>query len=302
VGRVRSGLASSLLLSAWALTAAVTNNGVAVARDAHDIAPNTAPAELAGHIEASSFWSTALGRTMPYRLYLPPGYADGTQRYSSLYLLHGMGGSDREWQDLGIASAADRLIATGQIAPLIIVMPEGQQSYWVDHASGGEQWGRYTAVDLVSEIDATYRTVAHKRSRAIGGLSMGAQGALQLALNHPDEFGAVGAHSLVLRRFGSAPTYFGSAAEFATRDPMQIVRTRGAGSCGFALWIDIGQSDPWTSLARQFDSELTDLGVRHEWHVWQGDHSGSYWSAHLDDYLRFYDGALSSRAARTTLS
>ena len=161
---------------------------------------------------------------MPYRVYLPPGYAEGTRHYASLYLLHGMGGSDREWQDLGIASASDRLIAAGQIAPLIIVVPEGAGSYWVDQASGGEQWGHYTAVDLVNEIDATYRTIARTRSRAIGGLSMGAHGA------------------------------------------------------------------------------LTDLGVRHEWHLWAGDHSGTYWSAHLDDYLRFYNASLSSRAARSTLS
>src|SRR5258705_8326418 len=291
------------LLLASALSSSVTTLSIALAHDAAgDVAPIAEPAGSAGHVEARSLWSAALERPMPYRVSLPPGYADGTRHYASLYLLHGMGGSDREWQDLGIASAADRLIATGQIAPLIIVMPEGGRSYWVDHASGGEQWGRYTAVDLVSEIDATYRTITQKRSRAIGGLSMGAQGALQLALNYPGEFGAVGAHSLVLRRFGSAPTYFGNAAEFATRDPMQIVRTRGAGSCGFALWIDIGQSDPWTSLAQQFDSELTELGVRHEWHLWQVDHSGSYWTAHLDDYLRFYDGALGARVARTTLS
>ena len=83
---------------------------------------------------------------MPYRVYLPPGYTEGTRHYPSLYLLHGMGGSDREWQDLGIASAADRLIAAGQIAPLIIVMPEGARSYWVDQASGGEQWGHYLSL------------------------------------------------------------------------------------------------------------------------------------------------------------
>jgi enterochelin esterase-like enzyme len=186
---------------------------------AQDVAP-IAPAVAIGHVEARSFWSASLERTMPYRVYLPPGYTEGTRHYPSLYLLHGMGGSDREWQDLGIASAADRLIAAGQIAPLIIVMPEGARSYWVDQASGGEQWGHYTAVDLVNEIDATYRTIARTRSRAIGGLSMGAHGALQLALNYPGEFGAVGAHSLVLRRFDSIPSYFGNATEFAARDPM----------------------------------------------------------------------------------
>jgi enterochelin esterase family protein len=217
--------------------------GLAQSGLAQDSAP-VAPAAITGHVEVASFYSATLQRAMPYRVYLPPGYAESTRRYASLYLLHGMGGSNREWQDLGVASVADRLIAAGQIAPLIIVMPEGARSYWVDQASGGEQWGRYTAVDLVREIDATYRTLTRARSRAIGGLSMGAHGALQLALNYPGEFGAVGAHSLVLRRFDSIPSYFGNAAEFAQRDPMQIVSTRGSGSCPFALWIDIGRADP----------------------------------------------------------
>jgi len=289
-----------VLLGAVLALAGVTGSAQSSAL-AQDVAP-IAPAVAIGHVEVRTFWSTSLERTMPYRVYLPPGYAEGTRHYPSLYLLHGMGGSDREWQDLGIASAADRLIAAGQIAPLIIVMPEGARSYWVDQASGGEQWGHYTAVDLVNEIDATYRTIERTRSRAIGGLSMGAHGALQLALNYPGEFGAVGAHSLVLRRFDSIPSYFGNATEFAARDPMQIVPARGPGSCTFALWIDIGASDPWTGLAEQFESELTDLGVRHEWHLWSGDHSGTYWSAHLDDYLRFYNASLNTRAARSTLS
>ena len=236
---------------------------------------------------------------MPYEIYLPPGYAAATRRYPVVYLLHGMAGSDHQWQDLGIAATADRLIAAGTISPLIIVMPEGESGYWVDHATDGQRWGRYTAVDVVNDVDATYRTIARQRSRAIGGLSMGAHGALQLALNYPGEFTAVGAHSLVLRRFSNAPSYFGTAADFAKRDPVQIVKSVGAAGCSFSLWIDIGQTDPWATNAEQFDSELSDLGIKHQWHLWAGDHSAAYWSAHLEDYLRFYDASLSNRIPRS---
>jgi S-formylglutathione hydrolase FrmB len=255
-----------------------------------------------GQVETRTFWSASLGRTMPYNIYLPPGYANGSRRYRAVYLLHGMGGSDRQWEGLGIAQAADRLIATGAIQPLIIVMPEGGSAYWVDHATDGQKWGRYTAVDVVNDVDASFRSIARQRSRAIGGLSMGAHGALQLALNYPGEFAAVGAHSLVLRRFGSAPAYFGTAADFAARDPMQMVKATGPGGCSFALWIDIGERDPWASVAEQFEGELTDLGINHQWHLYAGDHSAAYWSAHLEDYLRFYDASLSSREPRSSLS
>jgi S-formylglutathione hydrolase FrmB len=152
----------------------------------------------------------------------------------------------------------------------------------------------------VGDVDTTFRTIARARSRAIGGLSMGAHGALQLALNYPGEFTAVGAHSLVLRRFGSAPSYFGTAADFAKRDPVQIVKSVGVAGCSFALWIDIGRADPWAANAEQFDAELSDLGIKHQWHVWAGDHSDAYWSAHLDDYLRFYDESLSSFVPKST--
>jgi enterochelin esterase-like enzyme len=256
---------------------------------------------IVGTIEMRTFHSAALERTMPYRIYLPPGYANTARRYPALYLLHGMGGTDRQWQDMGLAAAADRLISSGKIAPLIIVMPEGENAYWVDHATDGQQWGRYTAHDVVNDVDANFRSIARRQARAIGGISMGAHGALQLALNYPDEFGAVGAHSLVLRRYGSAPAYFGSATDFAARDPVQLVRAKGTAGCSFALWIDIGTADPWTSEAKQFDGELNGLGIAHQWHLWNGDHSGAYWSAHLEDYLRFYDVSLSSRIPRSNI-
>ncbi|TMC35023.1 MAG: hypothetical protein E6J24_04710, partial [Chloroflexi bacterium] len=101
---------------------------------------------------------------------------------------------------------------SGDIRPLIIVLPQGDKAYWVDHAlpTDQEAWGRYMAKDVVADVDARYRTVADLAHRAIGGVSMGAHGAVQLALNYPDTFSIVGAHSLVLRRFDTAPWYFGS--------------------------------------------------------------------------------------------
>ena len=284
-------IAALLVVTQMAPSATST---IALARNAESVA--RPPSESA--VETRTFWSASLARAMPYRIYLPPGYARGSRRYPTLYLLHGLGGSDRQWEDLGVRAAADRLIAAGTIAPFIIVMPEGENAYWVDHATDGQKWGRYTAVDVVTDVDDNFRTLATQRSRAIGGLSMGAHGALQLALNYPGEFGAVGAHSLVLRRFGSAPAYFGGLKDFATRDPMQLVNTKG---CPFALWIDIGSDDPWATLATQFDGELTGLGIRHEWHLWSGGHSDVYWTAHLDDYLAFYSGSFSRRAPRSAI-
>ncbi len=236
---------------------------------------------------------------MPYLVYLPPGYGASARRYPVLYLLHGMSGTNQEWRTYGIFDVADRMIRSAEIAPLVIVLPQGDQAYWVDHAGGGEAWGRYAATEVVAEVDARFRTMADRAHRAIGGVSMGAHGALQLALTYPNTFAAVGAHSLVLRRFGSAPAFFGDAAEYARRDPMGLLYAKTSAARGFALWIDIGDRDPWAPLARGFEAELKDLRIDHQWHEWPGDHSGTYWSAHLGDYLRFYDAALATRLARS---
>lgn len=239
---------------------------------------------------------------MPYWAYLPAGYERGTRGYPVLYMLHGMGGSHEEWRAFGIFDAAERLIRSREIAPLIIVLPQGDRSYWVDHADASGAWGSYTAKDLVADVDTRYRTIAGPTGRAIGGVSMGAHGALQLALNHPDTFAVVGAHSIALRRLSQAPSYFGGASDFAARDPLTLVRTHTDVARSLLLWLDIGDQDPWTSRARQLRSELDELRVPHEWREWPGDHSAAYWSEHVADYLRSYDCALARCAAKGATS
>lgn len=246
---------------------------------------------------ALSFNSAALGRAMPYSVYLPPNYGTTARRYPVLYMLHGMSGTNAEWQTYGIFDRADAMIRKGELQPLIIVLPQGDKAYWVDHAVTDKQaWGRYMAQDVVNEIDARFRTVADSAHRAIGGVSMGAHGAIQLAFNYPGTFSVVGAHSLVLRRYDTAPAYFGLPADYAKRDPMELARAKTELLRSVDLWIDIGEQDPWFGLAKQFDGELADLKVAHAWHDWSGDHSASYWSAHLADYLHFYGDALAHRA------
>ena len=241
-----------------------------------------------------SFKSESLGRTMPYSIYLPPDYATSAKRYPVLYMLHGMGGTHEEWAQYGLFAAADRMIRAHEIRPLIIVLPQGDQAYWVDHAlpTDKEPWGRYMAKDVVASVDSQFRTLSESAHRAIGGVSMGAHGAMQLAMNFPNTFSVVGAHSLVLRRYDTAPAYFGSLADWAKRDPMQLVFSTAQSVKRLDLWIDIGKDDPWAKLAEQFNGELASLKIDHEFHLWSGDHSASYWQAHLADYLRFYDSAL----------
>ncbi len=154
---------------------------------------------LAGTISERIFYSPALGRSMPYDIYLPPGYDTSGRRYAVLYMLHGGGGHRDEWLGYAIGDVADAEFRSGRLQPLIIVMLQGDTGYWTDNANGGPLWGQYVWRDLVAHLDVAYRTLLSPASRAIGGLSMGGWGALSLTFQHPDVFGVAGVHSASLR-------------------------------------------------------------------------------------------------------
>jgi S-formylglutathione hydrolase FrmB len=196
------------------------------------------------------------------------------------------------------------MIKAGEIAPLLIVLPQGDQSYWVDHANGGPKWGQYTAEDVVAEIDANWRTVPDRDHRAIGGLSMGAHGALQLAMRYPDVFGTVGAHSPTLRDYEDSldwfgPGLFGDAEWFSEHDPLSLVEAHPDVARRLTIWLDVGDGDlTWRPPVVDLHEHLTALGVPHQFHVLSGHHNGDdYWSVHSAEYLRFYNSALGGPTA-----
>jgi enterochelin esterase-like enzyme len=237
------------------------------------------------------FYSAALDRDMPYYLYLPPGYGSATRRYPVLYMLHG-GSQDRdEWPAYGLVDAVDRLIAEREIRPLILVLPQGDYSYWLNHIDRGPRWGDYTAQDLVRHIDTTYRTLPDAEHRAIGGLSMGGHGALQLAFNYPGVFGGVGAHSPALYPDDGSLPILGTGADFAGRDPVLLAATAD-GLEQLDILLDIGEEDHFAERAAELHDALDERGIYHHWLLQAGGHDNEYWERNVLLYLRFYDGVL----------
>ena len=262
------------------------------------VSAGSLPAESSSRVLRSTFWSPALAREMPYEVYLPQGYDSGTTaRYPVLYMLHGLGGNQTDWEKDGLFSTATRLIASGEIPPMIIVTPAGDSGYWIDQANNGPRYGTYVSGDLVSLIDRDYRTLPNRTARAIGGMSMGGHGALQLALNNPGEFGIVGAHSVALRRKDQAFSFFGDTAYFQSHDPVSLVQKQPALARQLTLSIDIGRSDEWNAAATQFHNQLVGLNVQHVWSSTDGGHDAAYWSSHVADYLRFYGTAFEAASA-----
>jgi endo-1,4-beta-xylanase len=242
-----------------------------------------------------AFFSPVLGRSMPYRVFLPPSYdavRAEARRYPVVYLLHGMGGRFDEWSGYGVEEVANQLLADGDLAEAIFVLPQGGLGYWMNQdGPGATPWAEYVARDLVRHVDATYRTVARREARAVGGLSMGGHGAVQLALSYPDLFGVAGVHSPSIRGRDSAPAYFGSdEAAFARRDPISLVREADLAAPP-SIWIDVGEDDPWRPGAEALRQALDEKGWAHEWQVFPGEHDGWYWGDHLWEYLPYYTRA-----------
>jgi enterochelin esterase-like enzyme len=122
---------------------------------------------------------------------------------------------------------------------------------------------------------------------------MGADGALQLALNYPDVFGIAGAHSPVLRPYEIAPEYYGSRERFERFYPVTLAERGPEVASALRILIDVGSEDGWFGNTAAFHEELVSLGVPHEWQVWPGEHNAAYWTAHVPDDLRFYGAAFS---------
>ena len=156
-------------------------------------------------ITGSALQRNPLGDSAARRtpVYLPPGYDNGHTRYPTVYLLTGFTGrgafmlNDSAF-DEPIQERLDRLITTGQIQPVIVVMPDGFTRYGGSQYLNSSATGRYEdhlIKDVVPHVDRRYRTRAEPGYRAIGGKSSGGYGALVQAMRHPDIFGAIACHS-----------------------------------------------------------------------------------------------------------
>lgn len=146
------------------------------------------------------FYSPILAKNLSYIVYLPAGYDPaGQTRYPVIYLLHGRGGSMKEW--LKIKPDLDQMISARQIPPLIAILPDAPSSnragYYIDSrftGAGklppGERVETAFTTDLISHVDARYRTLAGRAGRVLAGFSMGGYGAMRFALAHSDLFRA----------------------------------------------------------------------------------------------------------------
>jgi S-formylglutathione hydrolase FrmB len=249
-----------------------------------------------GRVVRTTLFSGALGRQERVLVYTPPGYSTSrTRRYPVVILLHGVPGRPEDFLDHGVAGRLDRLIATGAIPPAIVAFPAGSDhpeddNEWADsELRTGERWETFLASDLVQWLDARYRTTARRAGRAIGGDSMGAFGAMNVALHHRDEFAAVSAWSGYFNANTPSVDQPGSPLWRAyspqlyaasLRPPLRTLHPR--------ISFYVGSHDEFAAENVAFDRRLTSLGVPHRFQlVPDAGHDWDLWSKHLDGELKF---------------
>jgi len=224
--------------------------------------------EAPGRMANDSAPNSLGGPTLTWIAYLPPCYeAEPGVHYPLLILLHAAERNAQQWRSLGIAETADRMIASGAVPPLIIVMPNSP----LDNASDA-----FILADLLPALDTHYALNESRAQRAIGGLSLGAAQALRVEMQRPDLFGALGLHSLTPVEVDQAHLPGWLTAMPAGLKPQ--------------VYVDIGDKDAQRDAVQAIAGQLSASGLEVTWQLNSGAHADSYWRAHLAEYLSWYSG------------
>jgi S-formylglutathione hydrolase FrmB len=230
-------------------------------------------------VERFTIHSKLVGRDLHEILVIPSGGGHGREL---LVFLHGR--SSPPSSNL-TQSLFDSLHALGPKAPDVLLPDGGDHSYWHDRADG--EWGTSVLKEAIPA--GLSRSGADPHRIAIGGISMGGFGALDLARLEPSLFCAVGGHSPALW-FAGADTPAGAyddAEDFARNDLIRFAAS--ARLFDVPVWIDVGTQDPFFAADKAFAQELRAHGTDIRFVAHGGGHSG--WSSRMGEYLRWYTSA-----------
>lgn len=226
-----------------------------------------------GKLEMIEYDSKTVGTTRKMQVYTPPGYSKDN-KYPVLYLLHGIGGDETEWQRFATPDVLlDNLIADGKAVPMIIVMPNGRAQK--DDRAGPNPMATAPAFakferdlldDVIPAIESRYSAQADREHRALAGLSMGGGQSLNFGLAHLDTFAWVGG-------FSSAPN---------TKPAEQLVPDSAAAAKQLKLlWLSCGNKDGLIRISQGVHAYLKEKQVPHVWHVDGNGHDATHWRNNL---------------------
>ncbi len=234
-----------------------------------------------GKLERVDYDSKSVGVKRWMQVYTPPGYSPD-KKYPVLYLLHGIGGNEREeWVKGGAANVVvDNLIADQKIEPFILVLPNGNASADPGPPGGrgsmgagfggwGEPFEKDLLKDIIPFIESHYSVKADREHRALAGLSMGGGQSLDFGLRNLDTFAWVGG-------FSSAPNTF---------PPEQLVPDPAKATAQLKLlYISCGNKDGLIRISQGVHAYLKEKNVPHIYHVDEHAHDFEHWKKGLYNF------------------
>jgi enterochelin esterase-like enzyme len=226
-----------------------------------------------GTLEMIEYDSKTVGTRRKMQVYTPPGYSKST-KYPVLYLLHGIGGDETEWQRFATPDVLlDNLIADGKATPMILVMPNGRAQA-NDRAEGNPMasaaafatFERDLLDDVIPAIEYRYSVSSARDDRALAGLSMGGGQTLNFGLAHLDRFAWLGA-------FSSAPN---------TKPPAELVPDPAVVTRQLKLfYLSCGNKDGLLRISQGLHGYLKERNVPHVWNVDGHAHDATHWRNNL---------------------
>lgn len=272
---------------------------------------STVPAQVShGFVkEGLTIDSQILQKKVRYTIYLPFDYLTSQRFYPVVYLLHGYSDNDMGWIQFGEANRlADQAIAEGTIPPMILVMPDGGVSWYINSYDNKVRYEDFFFQEFLPYIESNYRIRPQKRYRGISGLSMGGYGSLVYSLKHPEIFTACAAFSAGIwtedeivnqsaERWAEwqaalyGPNLKGKkrlTPHLRANNPIDIVKNADAKKIKkVRFYIDCGDDDFLYKGNSTLHILMRDLNIAHEYRVRDGHHSWSYWRSGLVDGLKF---------------
>lgn len=278
--------------------------------------PNGKPkAPFVRLVSDQSMQSAILNREIKYAVLLPEGYDRSTERYPVVYLLHGYGDNQTAWYTSGGLQYYVDLNNTTTV-PMIYVMPEGYNTYYIDRYNGNYPYMKMFVDELVPEIDNKFRTKADNTQRAVMGYSMGGYGAFVLPALNPDVFSISIPLSMSFRtdeqylaetqgsfdlqwapNFGPGKGAVGEARltnYFKAHSPFHFFNEQTPNVHNHVKYlIDCGDDEESLIFTNNsLHALLRDKGIDHEYRVRSGGHSFDYWKQSYKEALTFISNAV----------
>jgi S-formylglutathione hydrolase FrmB len=270
----------------------------------------TVSATAQSRIDCDALKSRILGDTVRYCVLLPPSYDSArSNRFPVLYFLHGLGEDEKTLFKSGGWNLIEDLRQQHKISDFLIVTPEARASFYVNSADGKVLYSDFFLQEFIPYIEGKYRIRRERKSRAITGISMGGYGALRFAFAYPKMFSAVSAQSAAL--ITDSPQELNAALRAGTprgkllgsvfgnpidvrhwkeNDTFSLAKKNKTALGTLAIYFNCGRDDEFDFEvgATALDKLLQEEHINHEFHLYPGNHSASYFGEHMGEVMEFH--------------